>query len=537
LHAAAKPKSASPKRLNAAHNVPHFSWLFKVILVMPFSFRRLCIKAILCVILPVFSQMSHAKTLELDLAIPQPEGETAYLLPISDALNSGDIIRAESLLRTRLDEAPEDAIAWEVLGVTLALGGDVSGADAAYANSVEIDPARLSAWVKRGDLAEAAGNITEAMIYWTSAIEVAPTYSPANQRLGEAYADANDLTRAIEHLEVAVSTEEAADIGTRVELAFVYNRAGRPEDTLALFADRDVATETDAGVETRLMLVLGNAYAQSGDTANALSLYQRGIDVAPEDNTLLRAKGALLVETGDAAGAIELLSKPAAAEPVDAYANLQYARALSTLGRSAEAIDAAERAVTASGAADISRQALSIMARANLMKGDFPAATDATARLVTLLPDDPASWREHAAIHGATGQYEATRAIYDEAISRFEGDAELLRGRSIVNVRLGQLEAAAEDAASAANAAPGWLEPQFLLGEIELARNLNDNAEDAFRAALAINSDHWPSLVHVASLRLVAGDTDEALQLAQQAVELSGGAAIATEILTKVQAQ
>lgn len=504
---------------------------------MPFSFRRFCTKALLCLFFPLVAQMSQAKTFELDLSTPDLEGETAYLLPISDALTTGDIARAESLVRARLEDAPEDAVAWEVLGVALALGGDVSGADAAYATAVGIDPMRLSAWVKRGDLAEASGNMTDALSHWASAIEVAPTYGAAHQRLGVTYANANDLPRAIEHLEAVVSNEEAADIGAKVELAFVYNRTGRPADTIALFAQVDTAAETDPTVMARLMLALGNAYAQTGNTPDALSHYQRGLDAAPDDNALLRAKGALLVETGDMAGAVEFLSEPAAAEPVDAYANLQYARALSTLGRSAEAIEAAERAVTASGASDISRQALSIMARANLMEGDFPAATDATARLVALLPDDPASWREHAAIHGATGQYDVTGDIYDEAIARFAGDAELLRGRSIVNVRLGDLEAAANDAAAAANTAPGWLEPQFLLGEIEQAREQNDKAEAAFRAALAINPDHWPSLVKIASLRLDAGDVDEAVHLAQQAADLSGGAEAATDILERAQAQ
>lgn len=77
------------------------------------------------------------------------------------------------------------------------------------------------------------------------------------------------------------------------------------------------------------------------------------------------------------------------------------------------------------------------------MSSDVPAAPDATQRLMALLLDDSAFWREHAAIHGAAGQYEAARKIYDEALARFHGDAKLLRGRSIVHVCLGQMDAAA----------------------------------------------------------------------------------------------
>ena len=502
---------------------------------MSFPSRRFYAQAVLSVVFSAFIQTTHASTIDMELLVPQPSEGTAYLLPISEALNGGDLARAESLVRTRLGLAHNDAIAWEVLGVTLALGGNASEADAAYAKAVELDPKRLSAWVKRGDLAEASGNMPDALIYWTSALEIAPAYIPAHQRLGIAYANANDLPGAIKHLEAAVSTEKTAEPDIKIELAFVYNRAGRPNDAIALFADNDTAT--DAAVDPRLMLALGNAHAQLGDIDKALSHYQRGLDLAPDDLALLKAKGALLVETGDAAGAAETLTKPAAAEPVDAFSNLQYARALLALGRLPEAVSSAERALNASESPDISRQALTVTARAQLMSRDFPAATETTTRLVALFPDDPASWREHAAIYGATGQYTLAKEIYDKAISRFDGDAELLKGRSIVNVRLGQLESAAEDAALAAKSAPAWLEPRFLLGEIERARGQNEKAEEAFGAALALDPDHWPSLMNLAALRLAAGDTAQALLLAQRAVKISGGAQSATDILEKAKAQ
>lgn len=511
--------------------VPHFIFvLFKVRLVMSFVPGKFHRKLLLPFVLAAFTQTAYAATTDYELLLPQASEDTAYLLPISQALSDGNLVRAETLVRDRIGMAPDDAIAWEVLGVTLALGGDASGADTAYAKAVELEPKRLSAWVKRGDLAEAAGKMPDAMRYWTAAIEIAPTYAAAHQRLGSAYAAARDLPRAIEHLEAAVAIEKPDVFDIKTELAFVYNKAGRPGDTLALLGDG--ASTTDA----RLLLALGNAHAQLGDTGTALSRYQRGLDAAPDDNALLKAKGALEVETGDMANAVKTLSKPAAATPVDSFSNLQYARALLATGNSADAIAAAERAISSDETSDIARQALFVAARAHLVSRDFPAATETTARLVALFPDDPASWREHAGIQGATGQYAAAKDIYDEAIARFDSDAQLLRGRSIVNLRLGQIDAAAEDAGLAANLAPEWLEPHFLLGEIEQARGENDKAEAAFRAALAINPAHWPSMVKTAALRLAAGDTAEALHLAENAVEISDGAREAQDVLDMVKA-
>ncbi|MEP2427970.1 MAG: tetratricopeptide repeat protein, partial [Tateyamaria sp.] len=138
---------------------------------------------------------------------------------------------------------------------------------------------------------------------------------------------------------------------------------------------------------------------------------------------------------------------------------------------------------------------------------------------------------------GATGQYEAAKSIYDEAIARFPQDAELLRGRSIVKVRLNQLASAAQDAALAVKVAPKWLEARFLLGEIQRARGENDKAEGTFRSALTLDPDHWPSLVNIATLRLAEGDAAAASRLAQRAVTLPGNAQPAADILKKVQAQ
>ncbi|MFZ3584416.1 tetratricopeptide repeat protein [Loktanella sp. DJP18] len=491
------------------------------------------IRTITFLLLSAVGQTAGAATFGNELLIPQPSEDTAYLLPISRALDSGNIARAEDLVRKRLSVVPQDAIAWEVLGVTLALGGRSSEADAAYAKAVEIDPARLSAWVKWGDLAEASGNKPDAMRHWASAIEIAPTYGPAHQRLGTAHADAGDLTRAILHLEAALAADVTGTSGARTELAFVYNRADRPEDTLALFSDPATMADADA----RRILALGNAHAQLGAYEKALTLYQQGIRDAPQDNALLKAQGAVLVNLGQADKAVLSLAAPAEAEPVDAFANLQYAIGLLSLGRTAEAVTAAERAAGASGSADVSRQALTILARAHLATGNFSEATAATTRLTEMMPDDPAAWREHAAILGAAGQYEDAKTIYDKSIAQFAGDAPLLRGRSMVNIRLGDLDAAAQDAATAAEAAPAWLEPQYMLGEIEQSRRQGAAAEAAFRAALLRDPNHWPSLVKLAGLRLEAGDVAEVLRLSEQAVSLSGGAPAATDMQDRAQSQ
>lgn len=484
---------------------------------MYFDVRRYCRQLTLVSSFLILGTAAIGSTVD---ALPEPEPGSTYLVPISAALTEGDYESAEDMLRTRLGDVPDDAIAWEVLGVALALQGEIQGADDAYARAVEIDQMRLTAWVKRGDLAEASGDIERAMGFWRGVVELQPSYSPANARLGRVLAERGEPSQALVYLEAAVAGEDAETLGLKPELALTYNQLGQAAKAMKLLAPWD---SSDVDPVPEALLALGNSHAQLGNADAALTRYARGLEAAPQDTAIARAMGALLVEMGDAERAADVLTVAAAAEPANAFANLTYARALAAVGRYPEAVTAAERAVAAAATPDLLRQSLSMAARANLFVRDFTAATTHSAQLVAQFPQAVDAWREHAAIVAATGQYEAAKSVYDDALVQFSEDAQLLRGRSVVYVRLDDLEAAFDDASRAAEAAPTWFEPHFLVGEIARARGLTTEADAAFRRVLDINPNHWPSIVYLARSAQATGDLAKAQELAERAVALSGG--------------
>jgi tetratricopeptide (TPR) repeat protein len=273
------------------------------------------------------------------------------------------------------------------------------------------------------------------------------------------------------------------------------------------------------------MLALGNAHVALGDAETAIARYRLALEETPDERTLQRALGATLVSTGDADGAVAVLEGPAAAEPVDAFANTELAKAFIATNRPADAAAAAERA------ASVDATALSLAARAHLLAGDPAAAVDAVDRLVARRPDDPGSWREQGAILGALGRYRDAADVFTAGLERFPGDAALYRGRSMAHVRLNTLDAAAEDATRAASLAPRWLEPRFLLGTIEEARGDGSAATAAYREALSLDADHWPTLIRLSALSLSAGNAGAAKSLAERAVAASGEQAAALEAL------
>jgi tetratricopeptide (TPR) repeat protein len=437
------------------------------------------------------------------------------LRAVAPLLVWGRAAEAEAMARQRLTAAPDDALAWEVLGVALAMQGDAPAAEAAYARSVEIEPARLTAWVKRGDLAEATGDVEAARAHWRRALEIAPALAVAHGRLGLSLADASDPTVAIEHLETAVAAQPPDALDFRPELALLYNRDGRPDDALSLLAAWEGQAAAGDPPTPLTLLALGNAHVALGDPDTAIERYRLALREAPDDMRVARALGATLLATGDAEGAAEILARPAAEEPVDVFANVERARALLATDRPAEAAEAAERA------ASLDASALSLAARAHLLAGDGEAAAGAVERLVERRPDDPASWRERGAVLGAMGRYEAAKVAYDAGLDRFPDDAILYRGRSIANARLDRLDLAAADAEMAGSLAPDWLEPRFLLGSIEEQRGETAAAESAYRSALSLDEDHWPSLVRLSEIALDRGDVDGARAFADRAVVAS----------------
>lgn len=487
--------------------------------------------ALLGLSLAGFAGQGGAKTLDY---LPDDSTDISYLATISKALDAGAFGRAEELLRARLESVPDDAIAWEVLGVALALQGQVAAADEAYEKATDLDPNRLSAWVKRGDLAEASGDLATAQTHWSGALAVRPTYAAANERLGRALAATQDFERAIPYFETVIATEDPDALGVKAELALIYNQQGRARDTLALLAPW---AKTTAEPQPAALLALGNAHVQLNAIDSALLSYERGLAAAPDNMAIARALGALLVQQGEMTRAAELLSGPASATPVDAFAALNYGQALASLGQYPEAVVAARQAADATNDTGLKRQALALLSRSHLLNNARAEAVSAAASVVDLAPEDVTAWRDYIAIVAAVGEYQQAVGLYDQTLTRFPADAPLLRGRSLAYIRLGNLEAAAADAEAAAKAAPDWIEPRFLMGEIASAQGKDWAADKAFRSVLNIAPDHWPSLLKLARLAQKEGVLDEAETFAQRAVAASGNAPAAQEALTEIREQ
>ena len=167
-------------------------------------------------------------------------------------VQDGDVEAAGALARAVLARAPDLAAAHEILGVVLAMQGDLAGAAAALERAVEIEPARAGAWTKLGDVRLAQDDRAAARLDFARALELDPANRHANQRMGLMLREEGDVAGAISALERGIAGTPPDYLGVKLDLALLYNLAGRPERAVDLLAP--FAAEPGADIAVRRAL-------------------------------------------------------------------------------------------------------------------------------------------------------------------------------------------------------------------------------------------------------------------------------------------
>ncbi|MEM0961872.1 MAG: tetratricopeptide repeat protein [Bacteroidota bacterium] len=291
---------------------------------------------------------------------------------------------------------------------------------------------------------------------------------------------------------------------------------------------------------------LASALAQDGRPGEALAAAEAGLRVAPDDLRLLDARGGLLLQAGDAEGALAPLAAVYADDSTNVEVGLRYAMALVGARNPRRAGEVVE-GLLAVHPRDlrIYEALVAINRRMRYTSGVIAALR----RRLAVFPDDAEARVALAETYEAVGRWEAARGVYDTlgttqperarlAIARTyeaEGDrrtaAELYRdldvetnGRPEVLRALGRIyeglgawpdvrevtdrllteEPTADAWARRARAAWALRRPQRAL--------------DAYRQSLALDPDLTNALLGLATVLLSQGDTTAAFERATHAV-------------------
>jgi tetratricopeptide (TPR) repeat protein len=194
-------------------------------------------------------------------------------------LGQTDDAIAEYREALRLD--PNRSNAHINLGDALAQEGRLQEAIDEFREAIRVDPASAEAHYDLGKALAPQGRIDDAIAEYREAVRIDPDYADAQNNLGIALAGKGQVGEAISHLEYALALDPSS-LSHLNNLAWVLATA---QDPALRNGPRAVELALKANAETgggnlNILHTLAAAYAEAGDSADAVKTAQQALQIA-----------------------------------------------------------------------------------------------------------------------------------------------------------------------------------------------------------------------------------------------------------------
>ena len=277
---------------------------------------------------------------------------------------NGALNEAEKLYRQILAAAPENADAWNMLGLVaqakslheqaiecfeqaikyapqhfplyfnmaVSLGALNKNAEAiaAYQKTLELQPNLPEAHTALGNIYWASGKIEKAQKFFMQALEVAADYLPARVNLAEMLDDIDTL----EQLAQKDNVESLYYLGRRALKAQNYAQA------VQYLSKADGLSES-----AEIKFLLGQALENNGDKDVALQKYYQALALQNNDDEIMTHIADLEAESGESATAEKYYKQALTLNPQNLAAHVNLANLLCSKNRTVEALEEYRQAV------------------------------------------------------------------------------------------------------------------------------------------------------------------------------------------------
>jgi tetratricopeptide (TPR) repeat protein len=479
-----------------------------------------------------------------DVTVP---GSDDLLLEALDLVNAGKYEAAIQKVRAHLQNKPESAPAYELLGAAQVLHGEIDEGLKSLKQAVHIDPRQSTAITKIGDVYLAQGDGKKAKEQFLKAVQIAPANNRAHQRLGILYEQEGNVNLAVEHYEKGIVETPAGYAGIKVNLAGLYNVTGRFEKAVALLEGLITPDSKDATAH----FVLGNAYLGLKKTDKAIDEYTVVLKLEPLTERAPLALGIAYREQGNHAASVKEFEKvvkikpswPAgyyqmaetflAMEQYDAaLENYKKAQKLSThpggiqkriaavylkQGKHQDAVNIYKDLKTK----DPSMENYELLASAYQMSDQFDLAETTFKEMVRKFPDNPYPVYRLGVFYGYIKKYDQAIADLNKALAMSPEDPAILKALSIAYNQKGDRGHAIETARRITKLRPKSIPDKFYLAALTQDAHRDKEAIALYREILAEEPNHLLALNNLAVLLGDAGRSKEALQSSQKAMLLA----------------
>jgi tetratricopeptide (TPR) repeat protein len=280
-----------------------------------------------------------------------------------------------------------------------------------------------------------------------------------------------------------------------------------------LLALRRNAELFPADVEAQGMLA--SALHERRHWAEAASVYERALQLAPELHAARNNLGNVYLELGRHAAAVRAFERVLAATPDDAEVHSNLSHALLQLGRIPEAIAASRRALALAPTLGAAHNHLGIALAA---RGDFAAAIESYTAALRANPRDPDVWSNLGNAHRDRGELRAALECFGRAL-RLAPDRAILHhnlGNALLD--LGHLDEAAACYHRALAADAAYAGARLTLAMVLRRLGRAAEAETQCRAALTLRPEAADALAFLGELTADRGDFAAAEALFREAI-------------------
>ena len=276
---------------------------------------------------------------------------------------------------------------------------------------------------------------------------------------------------------------EAVDAGYRGDVVPYYPDAATDELYLSIAQVRDganleggiprlrLAIERLKPAEPEGYLELAKAYAKAGDSAQAVRWCEEALRRRPGFNPAIRELGAVLIQAGDYARAVETLRQVSGPS---AQTNL--GNAYLRLGR----IDLAEPALRTQPEDPEANNLLGVVASA---KNDYRAAEQFFRKALELQTDHPEAHHNLANLLASRRDYAEAAYHFQQAIAANSGYAEAHHRFGLLLLATGAVDRAQREIESAVRLKPGLAEAHRDLADILAAKGRSREAAAEYKLA------------------------------------------------------
>ena len=301
------------------------------------------------------------------------------------------------------------------LGHLYRFKGDVAKAGEFFSRALDLRPADTPTLIWLGEISLDQNRPDRAEPLFLQALSRDSGSAAALSGAGRAALEKRDFARAIDYLERALAIEPRA-LGLHYSLATAYRGSGqldrarthlerrgsgRPAPHDPLMEIYESVLHSPLNYETQ-----GLRKLESGQVKEAIDLFRKGLELAPDDPKLLHRLGTALLMEGDAAGAMKELQHSLLLAPDFPRAHFGLAMVLNLSGRHAEAIEHFAAAVKYQPDYLEARLGLT---EAYLASGRLEEALPHFERIVDLDPGFTDAWVMYAKTLIRLGRYREAR--------------------------------------------------------------------------------------------------------------------------------